>query len=413
MNNWNKIYQILRQSSKKYSFYEGNFDYYDYNTSKIARKFAKARVGWGRRAVEIRANKTQFDRFENDTLGLNDIFNRYRGKQAFDKIKDDILVCGVGFLVVAKDRLMPFTAEEATGTYDWYEQNLKDGLAIFKRSKNRNNITALPDVFMEFTKNETITYKNDVKSTEKNPTGRPLIGMLTYRSTTKQPFGRTVLTAPSRDAMIDASRTRRQSMVASYHYNKKVDVILGVDSDTDVDKIEAETGDVLKVGTNENGQIPQIGEFAQHALAPFNDSILQAAREFCADTKLSLHNLSLDSKAPDSPQSLEIIGDDLRDDITEWQKELGEQIKYIATTIFLKENNISSIDTNLQQKIDNTTVSWLPVYRADVSRFGDGLTKIAQNVPEIIKQRSIWRNLGLTSSEIDEVTAENVDTLSL
>jgi hypothetical protein len=32
------------------------------------------------------------------------------------------------------------------------------------------------------------------------------------------------------------------------------------------------------------------------------------------------------------------------------------------------------------------------------------LVKIAQQAPAITSQRSIWRNLGLTSKEIDEVT---------
>jgi hypothetical protein len=234
--------------------------------------------------------------------------------------------------------------------------------------------------------------------------------MLTHKSTTKQPFGRTVLTAPAREAMIDASRTRRQAMIAAYHYNKKVDVILGVDSDTTVDVIDSETGDVLKVGTNENGQIPQIGEFAQHALAPFSDSILMAAKDFCADTKLNLSNLAMGGNAPQSPEALEIVGDDLRDDIAEWQREIGEQIKHLLVTIWMQENNVTVIDDNLQRRIDATQAAWLPIFRADVSKFGDGLTKIAQNVPAIVQQRSLWRNLGLTSSEIDVVvnTTETV-----
>lgn len=47
----------------------------------------------------MRTNKTHFDTFENDTIGLNAVFNKYHGPAAFSKLKDDILVCGVGFLV--------------------------------------------------------------------------------------------------------------------------------------------------------------------------------------------------------------------------------------------------------------------------------------------------------------------------
>lgn len=410
MIDWEKYYKNMQKSVGKYPFYEGRFDYVDFESSKIAKRTSKSRVGWGRRAVDIRANKTKFDRFENDVLGLNEIFSKYRGRQAFDKIKDDVLVCGVGFLAVAGDRIMPFTALEATGTYDWKEQNLKDGVAVFQEATEKSNILGKqqrPDVYMTFTGDETVLYNKDgIGTAEANNTGRPLIGMLTHRATAKQPFGRTVLTLPARDAMVDASRTRRQAMIAAYHYNKKVDVILGVDGDTSVDKIEAETGDILKVGPNENGQIPQIGEFAQHALAPFSDSILMAARDFCADTKLSLHNLALGSNAPQSPESLEIVGDDLRDDILGWQDEIGEQLKYLTVTLYMYENGLTEIDNNLQQKINNTTVAWDPIFRPDISKFGDGLIKMSQTTPEIVKQRSIWKNSGLKSAEIEQITSD-------
>lgn len=413
--NWSSIYAKMNRSKGKYSYYDGVFSYNDYTNSKIARTMPLSRVGWAKRAVEMRANKTHFDRFENDTIGLNEIFNKYHGKEAFNKIKDDTLICGVGFLALAGDRIMPFTALEATGTYDWREQNLKDGVAVFKESTENNFISnsTAPDSYMVFNKSYTIVNENNNEQDYDNKTGRPLMTLLTHKATAKQPFGRSAIPRTAMSAVVDASRTVRQAMIAAYHYNIKVDVILGADSETDIDKIEAKTGDILKIGLNESGNIPQIGEFAQHAMAPFNDTILAAARNFCSDTKLSLANLGIATNAPQSPEALEIVGDDLRDDISEWQKELGEQLKYFAVTLFMYDNGLTEIDENLQKQIDEISVAWLPIFRADVSKFGDGLTKIAQNAPGIIKARSIWKNLGLTSSEIDMVieSSENMNNL--
>lgn len=417
--NWENLYPKMNISKNKYTYYDGSFTYNDFiNSSKVASRIAMSRVGWGRRAVEMRANKTQFDRFDNDTLGLNEVFNEFHGREAFNKIKDDTLICGVGFLALAGDRVMPFTALEATGTYDWHEQNLKNGVAIFQEStkKGTNTKYSEPDSYIYFDGNEIITKDGEdtIEETSNNPTGRPLITMLTHKSTTHQPFGRSVISKTSRNAIVDASRTVRQAMIAAYHYNIKVDVILGADNETSVDKVQAKAGDILKVGPNENGQIPQIGEFAQHAMAPFNDTILTSARNFCSDTKLSLANLGIATNAPQSPEALEIVGDDLRDDITEWQREMGEQLKYFAVTLWMYKNNISEIDQNLRQKIDAIEVAWMPVFRTDVSKFGDGLNKIAQIAPGALKSRSIWRNLGLTSSEIDQAiasTSENENIL--
>lgn len=404
---WGSIKKRLDCSKTKYSFYFGDYSYPDFSKGKMAKRFPIQHVGWGRRAVEIRANKTKFDRFENDTLGLNEIFDKYKVNEAFDKIKDDVLVCGCGFLAVNGDRVFPFTAEEATGTYGWFDQNLKNGVAVFREAtkRTRYDTQTKPDAFVEYYPDRTIAHENDIITITPNVTGRPLIGLLTHKSTTKRPFGQSVLTNAARSAIVDASRTIRQAMIAAYHYNTKVDVLLGVDSDTAVDKIESQTGDVLKVGPNENGQIPQIGEFAQHAMAPFNDTILVSARNFCADTKLSLANLAITTDAPQSTEALEIINDDLRDDIVSWEEELAEQLKYFAVTLWMHDNNVSRLDDNLQEKIRAIKPVFLSVYRQDVGKFGDGLIKIAQQAPDIVKTRSLWRNLGLTSEEIDTVIA--------
>lgn len=406
---WGNINSKLGRSKTKYQFYFGDYDYQDYSKGEIARKLPKQHVGWGKRAIDIRSNKTNFDKFENDTLGLNEIFKKYKVIEAFDKIKDDILVCGCGFLALAGDRVYPFTAEEATGTFSWREQNLSKGVAVYRRETNKSykwvKSESRPNAYIAYNPDYTIAYEDGVQTMEINVTGRPFIGLLTHKSTVKRPFGQSVLTCAARSAMIDASRTIRQAMVAAYHYNTKVDIILGADSETPVEKVEGQVGDVLKIGPNGDGQIPQIGQFAQHAMTPFTDTIATAARNFCSDTKLSLANLAISTDAPQSTEALEIINDDLRDDIIAWQKELAEQLKYFGVTLWMRENNIRGIDSNLQERIDAIVPVFKSVYRQDVSKFGDGLVKITQQAPAIVESRSLWRNLGLTSDEIDRVIA--------
>lgn len=407
---WNNIRKKLDCSATKYSFYFGDYDYQDYSKGKLAHKIPKQQVGWGKRAVEIRANKTKFDRFENDTLGLNELFEKYKVKEAFNKIKEDVLVCGCGFLAVNDNRVFPFTAEEATGTYNWFEQNLKDGIAVFRQNTKKDyRGPQRPNAFVEYLPDFTIVHENDEVRMVPNATGRPLMGLLTHKSIAKRPFGQSVLTRAARSAIIDASRTIRQAMIAAYHYNTKVDVLLGVDGETPVDKVESQVGDVLKVGPNSDGQIPQIGQFAQHAMTPFSDTILTAARNFCSDTKLSLVNLGISADAPQSTEALEIINDDLRDDILSWQDELGEQLKYFAVTLFMYDNDLRTLDENMLQKIKAIKPVFMSVYRQDVGKFGDGLQKLAMQAPDIVRSRSLWRNLGLTSEEIDTVIASSTE----
>ena len=409
---WGNIRGRLGRSNEKYRFYFGDYTYNDPTNTKVASLIGRAHVGWGKRAVEMRANKTHFDCFENDTMGLNELFAKYRVKEALDMVKEDVLVGGCGFLVLAGDRVMPFNSQEATGTFDWHEQNLKDGVAVF-RDETKRIKGEMPNAYMKFTANETTSVEDGVVTITPNVIGRPLMGVLTHKSTTMRPFGRSVLSKPARDAIVDASRTVRQAMIAAHYYNSKVDVLLGVDGSNDVNTLDRKTGDVLMVGTNEEGQMPQIGEFAQHAMAPFNDTIMTAARNFCSDTKLSLVNLGITSDAPQSTEALEIVNDDLRDSIQEWHRELGEQLKYFAVTLWMYENKIRNIDDNLRERIEATVPVWKSIYRTDISKAGDGIMKLAQIAPNIVESRTIWRNLGLTSAEIDNAiqSAKNVQNM--
>lgn len=406
---WKTINSNRQKSCEKYRFYLGTYDFRDYAKGSIAKKLPKSTVGWGSRAVEMRSNKTAFDCFENDDLGLTKIMEKYKIYEALSKVQEDILVAGCGFLALVGDTVLPFSAEEASGTYDWRRQNLSFGAAVFSQKTKPSVIleVSIPEDYVIYEKNATRIKRSGSSEEEiiPNPTNRPLMGLLTYRSSVKRPFGKSVLSQAARNAIVDASRTNRQAMLAAYFYNNKVDVLLGVDAQTDIDRVEGQTGDTLTVSPNNNGETPKIGEFAQHAMAPFEDTILIAARNFCTATKLTLANLGISSDAPQSPEALEIVSDDLRDDIAKWQHELGEQLKYFCFTLFLYEQGLSKIDDNLKRLYNATIPVFKPTYRSDLAKIGDGIYKLAEKAPGVLYSRSLWRNLGLSSAEINEVIA--------
>lgn len=404
--NWTEINQNCAKSAEKYTYYFGTYDFQDFGKGKIAKELPVSTVGWGSRAIEMRANKTTFDCFENDELKLTEIARKYHVYEALNRVKEDILVAGCGFIGLVGDRVLPFSAEEASGLFDWREQNLSFGAAKFSNKvKDRGlaTIKAVPEDYIIYEKDRT-RIKRAIDREEQiveNPTGRPLMGLLTYHSTVKRPFGHSVLNHAARNAIIDASRTTRQAMISAYHYNSKVDVILGADSDSEIEKIETQSGDIIKIGPNENGNTPQIGEFAQHVMTPFTDTINIAARNFCTATKLTLANLGLSSGAPQSPEALEIVSDDLRDDIYQWHKDLGEQLKYFCLTLFAYENGLTRIDDNIRVKYENTIPVFKPTYRSDISKIGDGIFKLAEKAPGVLLSRGLWRSLGLESGDID------------
>ena len=77
------------------------------------------------------------------------------------------------------------------------------------------------------------------------------------------------------------------------------------------------------------------------------------------------------------------------------------------------ENKIRNIDDNLRERIEATVPVWKSIYRTDISKAGDGIMKLAQIAPNIVESRTIWRNLGLTSAEIDNAiqSAKNAQNM--
>lgn len=414
---WQEINNNCLKSADKYKYYFGTYTFEDFGKGKIAKQLPVSTVGWGSRAVEMRSNKTTFDCFENDELKLTEVAERYHLYEAINRVKEDILVAGCGFIGLAGDRVLPFTAEEASGLFDWREQNLRFGAAKFSNKVKEKGLYeySTPSDYIIYEKDATRTMRDGDKEETiyPNPTGRPLMGLLTYRSTVKRPFGNSVLNQAARSAIVDASRTTRQAMISAYYYNSKVDVILGADADTDIERVETQTGDIIKLSPNENGQNPAIGEFAQHAMTPFTDTILIAARNFCTATKLVLSNLGISSDAPQSPEALEIVSDDLRDDISQWHNDLGEQIKYFCLTLFMYENGLSKVDDNIMKKYNATVPVFKPTYRSDVSKVGDGIFKLAEKAPGVLLSRALWRNLGLDSRDIDIAIQSALDNPNL
>lgn len=409
MNYSKSVDSKLKTAKEKYKYYDDNFSIANLSPVKIP--LVAPRLGWPSRAVDIRANKTNFDTFENDTMGFNDLFKRYHVGEALNKIRSDILIAGCGFLAVDGDRVMPFTALEATGNYNWDEQNISDGLAVYKSCTKKGPLDGLnfPDSYISYSKDETVihTRNNSSETVEviPNPTGRPLMVVLTHQSSARRPFGHSVLKRSARLAVLNAARTYKEMTISAHFYNKKVNVILGADADSTVNKVEMKDGDALVIGPNENGQIPQIAEFAQHALAPFKDTIDQYKEAFCSATKLTKANLGDSGNAPQSPEQQRILSDDLVDDIKAWHDEIGAQLKYLMTTLYMLEHGISEIDDNLQSKIDAIKPVWMPMFITDLSKGGDAIQKLKDVAPGALRSRTIWRNLGLTSAEIDEVIA--------
>ena len=395
---------------QKYDYYEAEQRLRDLGISMPARLLAlQAGLGWASKAVDTVADRLSFDAFENDRLGINDLYEIAEETEAFDQAKHDALIAGCSFISIVDDnfmakRFMPFTALEATGVLDTATGLLKYGLAITHYNRDErlaNTYTNSPENFAEdwvlFTENFTAIYKKrKLVDVIPNVTGRCLLHLIANRPTTKQPFGRSVISKECRLLIQAGLRTMRRSEVAGEFFSSPQRYILGVSEDFEKDEgMDLQLGKIAVVEGDGEGNNPTAGQWNQHSITPFSDQLKMFAQQFCAKTGLTLHSLGFDTSNPTSAESYEAQNEDLRLIVDRTSKHFGKVLKKLSITLRLAASGSSEVTPDMRAIVPH----WEPVFKVDIGPAGDAFGKILQVVPELKTSPRLFYMLGMSVAE--------------
>jgi hypothetical protein len=129
------------------------------------------------------------------------------------------------------------------------------------------------------------------------------------------------------------------------------------------------------------------------------------ARDFCAETGLTLRNLGYETANPSSAESLIAMSDDLLLEATNSQEELGKQIKELCITLrlALDENNV------VPDELRSIVPAWKPVFQVDIGATGDGVFKLFEAMPELQGTIAGYRFLGISIKEAEELAAKRAE----
>jgi hypothetical protein len=169
--------------------------------------------------------------------------------------------------------------------------------------------------------------------------------------------------------------------------------------------LDSSIGKVWVVNKDEDGDSPTVGQLAQMSIDGFETAKKDKARDFCAETALTLRNLGYETGNPSSAESLAAMSDDLLLEAVNWQDELGNQIKNIAITLRMA---IDGID-NVPDAMNELVPAWKPIFQLDVGAAGDAIGKIATAMPELIGTIAGYRMLGVSIREAEELQARRAE----
>lgn len=399
----------------KYEYFDADNDIRDYGISTPAKMVhLKPGIGWASRCITTLSDRVVFEGFVGDKFGINAYLESINGLRVINNLTDDVFIGGCSFVAVTDDLetdkkiLVPFTAQEATGKVNQTTGLLEHGLAVTRWAEpqpKKRGVRFAPADYILFTPSYTALFFNRVLTEIiPNPTGRTLLHPLTRRASVRRPLGKSRISNTVRRIIQEVGRLKRREEIAEEFYSLPQRYINGLAEGYkkgENDALDSAIGKVWTITKDEEGEKPEIGQLAQMSIDQFETAKKDKARDFCAETGLTLRNLGYETNNPSSAESLVAMSDDLLLEATNSQDELGKQIKEIAITLrmALDENN------QVPDDLRGITPAWKPVFEVNIGAVGDGVFKLFESMPELQGTIAGYRFLGISIKEAEELQA--------
>ncbi len=398
----------------KYEYYDADNDIRDYGISTPAKMVhLKPGIGWASRAINTLSDRVVFEGFVNDKFGINEYLEGINGLRVINNVKHDTYIGGCSFIAVSDDYetdkkiLVPFTASEATGKVNQTTGLLEYGLAVTRWAEpqpKKRGIRFSPCDYIVFTPSYTaLFYNRTLTEIIPNETGRTLLHPLTRRASAAKPLGKSRISNTVRRIIQEVGRLKRREEIAEEFYSLPQRYINGLAEGAKKDEgLDSAIGKVWAITKDEDGEKPEIGQLAQMSIDQFETAKKDKARDFCAETGLTLRNLGYETGNPSSAESLVAMSDDLLLEATNSQEELGKQIKEICITLRLAIDENDVVPDGLRSIVP----AWKPVFQVDIGATGDGVFKLFEAMPELQGTIAGYRFLGISIKEAEELAAK-------
>jgi hypothetical protein len=275
-------------------------------------------VGWAGTAVDVLEERLDLEGFiAPDDLGINEIFRANELDLESSMGHKDALVFGTGFVTVGRgmegepDPLITIESpKKMTALYDLRTRRLSAALLV-NRNETGSPISGtmyLPDqtIFLDYTNRAWVVIDRDVHNL-----GRVLVAQLPNNPRSGDPYGRTEITRAVRSLTDSAMRTLLGAEVAREFYSAPQRYILGADEDlfTDsdgrpLDAWSVYQGRILGVPANQDGQMPQVGQFSANDTRPYFEQIKAYAQLMAAESAIPASYLGFQTDNPASADAI-------------------------------------------------------------------------------------------------------------
>ena len=299
-------------------------------------------VGWARTAVNCMAVRSRFDGFNvngHSLPELDELVHANAMDELYDVAMREAMAYGVSFVTVMAGgegqpaaKVRSYSANQACGIWDGFSDRLACGITLAATDRNGR---ATRYVLHE--PNETVTFTRDGAAwsavTEFHGTGRPLMEPLVFERDDDRPLGHSRITPEIMGIIDKAMRDVLRMEVGAEFFTAPQRYILGADEDLfdgDDSKFKAYMGQFLALTKDEDGDIPQVGQFSPGDPRNFIQLFENDAQRFSGATHVPVAQLGVLSSTYTSSDALSATNDPLILDVKRMNVRMARSLEVIG-----------------------------------------------------------------------------------
>ena len=407
--------------------------------------------GWCAKAVQTHAMRSIFDGYvfagQSDTK-LDGLVRANRLRSLYQQAVSASLVYGVSFLTVmagqgnqptAKVRL--FSANQACATWDKDADRIGCGVVLADVDRSGNPIryvVHMPDCVLTLTKVESPGSNQWTCAKENNPYGAPLMVPIIHDPDPDRPLGHSMLTPELLGIVDKAMRDVLRMEIGAEFFTAPQRYILGAADDlfaapdgggdeetyydqdgneidapaataqADAAKLKAYYGALWAITRDEDGELPQVGEFSAPGAANFTQVFENDAQRFSGATNVPLSQLGVLSNTYTSSDALGAANDPLILEVETMNRRNAEAMEDVARMMMCVSE--STTVAKLGDKAWTVQAYMKDPSKSTFAANADAWVKIGSTDESIVGTDVWYEGVGFSQPTIQRIEANKQQT---
>lgn len=376
----------------------------------------KAVLGWPEKAVSVLAERSVFEGFvseagEPDPLDMTAILddNRFdlelpQAISAAYKHSSSFITTALGDEASGEPKVLVLarSAEWSAAIWDERRRALSSFLAVTSIDDEGVPTTLdvyLPEWVLSMTRRPSGSWVVDRRP---NPIGEVLAEPMSFDPQLNRPFGRSRISRAVMNITDRALMTIVRTEIAADFYAAPRMYALGVAEDAfKRGKWDAAIDRWFAITRDKDGNVPEVGQFAQMTMQPLVEQYKMYATQFSGETGVPVSNLGI---VTDNPPSAEALYADDRRLVSVALKQnriFGSSLKRVGQRIVRLRDGV-----DLTDEMRGISVSWANPAFTSPATSADALVKLSAVFPWLAESEVALEFAGFSRAEIKRMLAD-------